>query len=105
MVTSAAAGLRVAEATTSSHTSELRRLSTFLEISQTLAAAANQKTALQQALVILSRHHGVVRSTVALLNPTDEIEVVASDGPAGGKADATFRLGEGITGRVVQSGK
>ena len=105
MGTSSAAGLRFAEATTSSHTSELRRLSTFLEISQTLAAASNQKTALHQVLNILERHHNAIRSTVALLNPSDEIEVVAAEGPPGGKADATFRLGEGITGRVVESGK
>ena len=91
--------------TTSSHTSELRRLSTFLEVSQTLAAAPNQKAAFHQVLGILERHHHVVRSTVALLNPNDEIEIVAAEGPPGGKADATFRLGEGITGRVVQSGK
>ena len=37
--------------------------------------------------------------------PNGDIEVVASEGPPGGKADAKFRLGEGITGRVVQSGK
>ena len=99
------AGLRLVEASTRSTTSELRRLSTFLEISQTLAGAANPKTALQQLLGILAIHHKVVRSTVALLNAEGEIEVVASDGPPGGKADATFRLGEGITGRVVQSSK
>ncbi len=104
MATSATAGLKFSE-TTSSHTSELRRLSTFLEVSQTLAAASNQKTALHQVLGILERHHHVVRSTVALLNTNDEIEVVAAEGPPGGKADAKFRLGEGITGRVVQSGK
>jgi Nif-specific regulatory protein len=118
MASTSAAGLKLADTTTGSHTSELRRLSTFLEISQTLAAASNQKTALQQVLGILERHHGVVRSTIALLNPHDEdIEVVAASGPAGrggngaGASDASerkaakFRPGEGITGRVVQSGK
>lgn len=104
MVASVAAGLRCSE-TTSRHTSELRRLSTFLEVSQTLAAASNQKVAFHQVLGILERHHHVVRSTVALLNPNDEIEIVAAEGPPGGKAGATFRLGEGITGRVVQRGK
>jgi Nif-specific regulatory protein len=99
------AGLRLAEATTSSGTSELRRLSTLLEISQMLAsAAANQRSALQQVLGVLEHHHGVLRSTVALLNGTEEIEVAAAAGP-GGRADARFRVGEGITGRVVQSGK
>ena len=104
MVTSSA-GLKLAETTTSSGTSELRRLSTLLEISQTLAAGTNQKSALHQVLGILDRHHSIIRSTVALLTPNGDIEVVAAEGPPGGKADATFRLGEGITGRVVQSSK
>jgi Nif-specific regulatory protein len=105
MAMSTAAGLRFAEAKTSSHTNELRRLSTFLEISQTLAAASNQKSALHQVLGILERHHNVLRSTVALLNGNGEIEVVAAEGAPGARANATFAVGEGITGRVVESGK
>jgi Nif-specific regulatory protein len=98
--------LKLAEATTTtSGTAELRRLSTLLEISQALSAGAHQKTALHQVLSILERHHSVIRSTVALLTSAEEIDVVASEGPHVGKADAKFRLGEGITGRVVQSGK
>ena len=54
---------------TSSGTSELRRLSSLLEISQTLAAGTNQKSALHQVLGILDRHHSIIRSTVALLTP------------------------------------
>jgi Nif-specific regulatory protein len=105
MATSAA-GLKLADTTTSSGTtSELRRLSTLLEISQTLAAGTVQKAAFHQVLSILERHHNVIRSTVALLAQNGDIEVVAAEGPPGGKADAKFRLGEGITGRVVQSSK
>ena len=99
------AGLTLADVTTSSGTSELRRLSTLLEISQALAAGTNQKSAFHQVLGILDRHHSIIRSTVALLAGNDDIEVVAAEGPPGGKADAKFRLGEGITGRVVESGK
>jgi Nif-specific regulatory protein len=98
--------LNTVETTTNSSTSELRRLSSFLEISQTLASATNQKSAMHQVLGILEKHHGAVRSTIALLNPAEaQIDVVASEGPVSGKADAKFKLGEGITGRVVQSGK
>jgi Nif-specific regulatory protein len=100
------AALKKVETTTGSNTNELRRLSTFLEISQTLAAASNQKTAFHQVLGILERHHGVVRSSIALLNEVEEeIAVVACEGPAPAKADAKFKVGEGITGRVVQSSK
>ena len=101
---SSSAAAKTVETTTGSGTNELRRLSTFLEISQALAGAANQKAALHQVLNILERHHGAVRSTIALLTQAEgEIEIVVAEGPAGGKADAKFRLGEGITGRVAQT--
>src|SRR5436190_19620195 len=100
------AALKTMETTTSSSTSELRRLSSFLEISQALAVATNHKRAMHQVLGILEKHHGAVHSTIALLNQAEgQIEVLAAEGPAAGKADAKFRLGEGITGRVVQSSK
>ena len=104
MATSSA-GLTKTDLTTSGGSTELRRLSTLLEISQTLAAGTNQKSALHQVLGILDRHHSIIRSTVALLAANDDIEVVAAEGPPGGRADVKFRPGEGITGRVVQSGK
>ena len=100
-----AAGLSIAAVTTSSSTSELRRLSTFLEISQTLSSSPNQKAALHHVLGILERHHGVVRCTISLLNKDDEVEVVVASDGASGKREAKFRLGEGITGRVVESSK
>ena len=100
-----AAGLHIAEATTRSTTNELRRLSTFLEISQTLSSTTKQKSAFHQVLGILERHHGVLRSTVALVTKDAEIEVVAAEGGTGAKRDAKFRLGEGINGRVVESSK
>jgi Nif-specific regulatory protein len=103
-----AAELNLADTTSGSNAGELRKLSTLLEISQTLAAASNQKHAFHQVLALLQRHHGVVRSTIALASEGDgEIEVVAAVRPAGASESkaAKFRLGEGITGRVVQSGK
>src|SRR3954466_5084592 len=60
------------EKTTTSSTSELRRLSSFLEISQALAAGSHQKTAMHQVLAILTRHHGALRSTIALLNRAED---------------------------------
>ena len=97
--------MKTCGSTTTSGTSELRRLSTLLDISQTLATGLNQKAAFHQVLSILERHHSVVRSTITLLAQNGDIEVVAAEGPPGGKADAKFRVGEGITGRVVQSHK
>ena len=99
------AGFTLTNVSTSSGASELGRLSTLLDISQTLAAGTSQRSAFHQALGVLDRHHSIIRSTVALLAASGDIEVVAAEGPPGGRPDAKFRLGEGITGRVVQSGK
>ena len=57
-------------------------------------------------LEILGRHHGAVRSTVVLLNEeTGDVEVEASAGAVTPGKRVRYRLGEGITGQVVQTGK
>jgi Nif-specific regulatory protein len=104
MATSATAGVKFTEPT-GDETNENRRLSTFLEVGHTLATATNYKNALSQVLGILQRHHHVIRGTVSLLGADGDIDVVAAEGPGVGKTDIKFRVGEGITGRVVQSGK
>ena len=88
------------------HTGEVRKLSTLLETSQALSSTLDLKEGLRRVLEILGRHHGAIRSTVVLLNEeTGEVEVEASAGrvPAGKRA--RYRVGEGITGKVVQTGK
>jgi Nif-specific regulatory protein len=85
---------------------EVRKLSTLLEASQALSATLDLKEAMHRVLDILGRHHGAVRSTVVLLNENSgDVELeVASGAIAPGKR-VPYRLGEGITGRVVQTGK
>jgi Nif-specific regulatory protein len=84
---------------------EARRLATLLEISQALSGTLNQKGAFHRVLEILAQHHGAVRGIVSLLQADGELRVEASDGIATGSRAITYQLGEGITGRVVQSGK
>ena len=84
---------------------EARRLATLLEVSQALSGTLNQKAAFHRVLEILARHHGAVRGIVSLLQPDGELRVEASDGLTGGPRTITYQLGEGITGRVVESGK
>jgi Nif-specific regulatory protein len=88
------------------HASEVRKLSTLLEASQALSATLDLKEALQRVLEILGRHHGAVRSTVVLLNEhSGEVELEASSGAIVPGKRVRYRMGEGITGRVVQTGK
>jgi Nif-specific regulatory protein len=87
-------------------TGEIRKLSSLLEISQALSGILNLKSALHRVLEILEQHHGMLRSIVTFLgDDTGELRIEASNGlPLRGQR-AQYRLGEGITGRVVQSGK
>ena len=89
----------------SPHAREVRRLSTLLEVSQALSGTLNLKASLHRVLEILARHHGAVRGIVSML--ARGRRACASRRPT---ASATprvvrYRIGEGITGKVVQSGK
>jgi Nif-specific regulatory protein len=88
------------------HAGEVRKLSTLLEASQALTATLDLQQALQRILEILGRHHGALRSTVVLLNEeTGEVELEAASGAISSGRKVRYQIGEGITGKVVQSGK
>ncbi len=87
-------------------TREIRRLSSLIEISQALSGTLNLSSALPVALDVLERHHQVVRSAVTLLDEeTGELTIKASTGLSADGQRARYRLGEGITGRVVDTTK
>jgi Nif-specific regulatory protein len=83
---------------------DARRLSTLLEVSQALSGSLNLKASMQRVLGILVRHHGVVRGMVTLLRD-GELHAEAIEGFEDRARSVRYRLGEGITGQVVQSGK
>jgi Nif-specific regulatory protein len=83
---------------------DARRLSTLLEISQALSGTLNLKSSMQRVLQVLIRHHGVVRGMVTLLRE-GELHVEAIEGFDDRARGISFKVGEGITGQVVQSGK
>ena len=88
------------------HARESRRLSTLLEVSQALSGTLNLRAALHRVLEILAKYHGTVRGMVTLLHENGELRVEASDGLDAQQAHSVrYRLGEGIIGRVVESGK
>ena len=88
----------------STTTRDARRLSTLLEISQALSGTLNLKSSMQRVLQILIRHHGVVRGMVTLLRE-GELHVEAIEGFDDRARAVSFKVGEGITGQVGQSGK
>ena len=86
-------------------TREARRLSTLLEVSQALSGTLNLKASLHRVLEILARHHGAVRGIVSILEENGDLRVEAADGIGDSSRLVRYRVGEGITGKVVQSGK
>jgi Nif-specific regulatory protein len=85
---------------------EARKLTTLLEISQHLSGTLNLKHSLHLVLETLEQHHGMFRSTVVLVREDpDLLFIEASNGLSAEGQRVQYRLGEGITGRVVESGK
>ena len=87
--------------------SETRRLSDLLEISRVLASTLNLRAALTRSLEVLQERHGALFGSVSLLDAaSDAILVEAASGVSFAAArKARYKVGEGITGRVVQSGR
>src|SRR5262249_58681054 len=71
-----------------------------------LGSTPNPRAALTRVLEILEDRHGIVSGSVALLEEAGDLAIEASVGLSGEIARRTrYKLGEGIIGRVVQSGK
>lgn len=86
---------------------EARKLVTFLETGELLAGTLRLREAMTRILALLGRHHGMKRSSVMLLDQdTNELRVVAAHGLDESEARRVrYQLGEGISGRVAQTGK
>jgi Nif-specific regulatory protein len=86
---------------------ETRRLSDLLELSRTLASNVSLKSAMSRVLEILEENHGARSGCIMLLDEaTGDLAIEAASGvDLQTSRRARYRLGEGITGRVVESGK
>jgi Nif-specific regulatory protein len=87
-------------------TPELTRLSDLLELSRSLGSTLNLKSALARALEVLQENHGARGALVVLKDERGDLGVEAAVGvDAQAARRARYRVGEGVTGRVVQSGR
>ncbi|MBI3932125.1 MAG: sigma 54-interacting transcriptional regulator, partial [Acidobacteria bacterium] len=83
-----------------------RALTNLLELSRTLGSTGNVRSALTRALEILEESHGARAGAVFVVDGTGELAVEAATGvPWRLVRQVRYRMGEGITGRVVQSGR
>ncbi len=87
--------------------SPIDELSLLFEITQSLAAPGPLAHNLQQILTILAQNLGMERGTITILNPdTQEIQIEVAHGlTAEARRRGRYKLGEGITGRVVETGE
>jgi Nif-specific regulatory protein len=83
-----------------------RQLAMLIEAGHVFSGELSTRVAFEQVLDVLKRRHGVIRGAVAVLDPkSQEIRVEVSTGLSDAGRFARYRLGEGITGRVVETGK
>ncbi len=85
----------------------IEEVTLFYEISQALGAHLDLKKSLYKVLDILSNSMDMVRGTVSLLNPLrNEISIEVAHSLSRSTIERVkYKLGEGITGRVIQTGK
>jgi Nif-specific regulatory protein len=83
-----------------------RQLSDLLDVSQTLGATLNLRASLQRVLAMLEESHGALTGIVVLKDEeAGDLVVEAASGAGSSNTRTRYRIGEGITGRVVQSGR
>jgi Nif-specific regulatory protein len=84
---------------------ETKKLATLLDLNRVLSGTLNLKHSLHRVLEILEQRHGMFRGTIMLLRDNSELHIEASNGISAEGQSAHYRLGEGINGRVAESGK
>ena len=84
----------------------VRELEALYRISQVLASGTRQRPMLTEVLDVLHSHLGMTRGTIMLLSPdSDQLMIEVAQNLSEKQRQAVcYRRGEGITGRVVQSG-
>jgi Nif-specific regulatory protein len=83
------------------------KISCLYEVTKAIHGTFDLRKALYQVLDLLSYHMGMNRGSITLLNPeTSEIRIEVAHGISSeAKTKGRYRLGEGVTGRVIASGR
>jgi Nif-specific regulatory protein len=86
---------------------EVKELALLFEISETLARSLDLREVAAPLLETMAQNLGMQRGTLTLLNrDTGEISIEAAHGLSKSqRGQGRYKVGEGITGRVAQSGK
>jgi Nif-specific regulatory protein len=85
---------------------QIRRLTALLEVSQALGSTLDLHVAMERVLEILDRELGMKRGSIALLEAGGDLSIQYAHGMSEGERQrGRYRVDEGITGKVVSSGK
>lgn len=87
-------------------TTKLQDITTLYEITRQLATSFDLKDCLQKIMEILSTMKGMENGTVTIVNPlTGKLEIEVAHGISEeNRLRGKYKIGEGITGRVVATG-
>jgi Nif-specific regulatory protein len=90
-----------------SHPGETDRIACLYEIIKAIHGTFDLRKALYQVLDLLSGHIGMNRGSITILDlESSEIRVEVAHGiSTGAKTKGRYRLGEGVTGKVIESGR
>jgi Nif-specific regulatory protein len=92
-------------ATAPGEVADVRKLAMLMEVSQALTGTLNLPAGLYGVLEVLERRCGAVRGAVTLLEEESGfLAVEASLGYPAGQSRVRYRMGEGVTGAVAESG-
>jgi Nif-specific regulatory protein len=86
---------------------ELRDLTCLYDITRELASSADISECLEKSMEVLSSSKEMENGTVSIVNPvTGKLEIEVAYGiTAEGRRRGKYKIGEGITGRVVATGE
>ena len=85
---------------------EVAPFALLADINAALVGARNSRAGLQRALELLAQRQRVLQASVVLKDPdSDQLQIAASEGLTPEGQRATWAIGEGVTGRVVQTGR
>jgi hypothetical protein len=95
------------ESTTGNQVVELNNLACLYEITKHLASAHNLQDCLEKVVATLDREKDMTNGTVTIINPnTGELEIEVAHGiTAEARRRGKYKVGEGITGKVVVTGE
>jgi Nif-specific regulatory protein len=91
---------------TDSPSTEQERLATLLQITDALSSTLNTRSALQEVLETLARRHAIAQALIVRLDEEGrQLHVEAAHGLNRPSHHIHYTLGEGVIGKVVETGK